>query len=403
MLDMLLEPFAYEYMVKAIVLSAAVGGMCAFLSSYLMLKGWSLIGDALSHSVVPGVAVTYALGLPYSAGAFVSGILAALSILWIRAITQLKEDAVIGFIFTTFFAIGLFIVSVNPTAVNVQEIVLGNILGIADEDIFQVAIIIGVCLLFMLLTWKNLLLVFFDEAQAVAVGLSPLRYKILFFCLLSACVVAALQTVGAILVIAMVVTPGATAYLLTDRFGKLVLIAVALGIITCALGAYISFFLDGATGGVIVSLQSLLFLLAFVFAPKYGLLRQKFGAAPQAAEETEPGHVWADQLVCRAARLPFHAECPAHRADCIHYLRAAFLLSGAQRLVADGRRSVARGAARYCAGLRVRHSAANRCIRFRLALLRGRRLPEKQQPSQRRHRDGHRVLRYVCARPRVVY
>ena len=279
MLDMLLEPFAYEYMVKAIVLSAAVGGMCAFLSSYLMLKGWSLIGDALSHSVVPGVAVTYALGLPYSAGAFVSGILAALSILWIRAITQLKEDAVIGFIFTTFFAIGLFIVSVNPTAVNVQE------------DIFQVAIIIGVCLLFMLLTWKNLLLVFFDETQAVAVGLSPLRYKILFFCLLSACVVAALQTVGAILVIAMVVTPGATAYLLTDRFGKLVLIAVALGIITCALGAYISFFLDGATGGVIVSLQSLLFLLAFVFAPKYGLLRQKFGAAPQAAEETEPGHV----------------------------------------------------------------------------------------------------------------
>lgn len=291
MLDMLLEPFAYEYMVKAIVLSAAVGGMCAFLSSYLMLKGWSLIGDALSHSVVPGVAVTYALGLPYSVGAFVSGILAALSILWIRAITQLKEDAVIGFIFTTFFAVGLFIVSVNPTAVNVQEIVLGNILGIADEDIFQVAIIIGVCLLFMLLTWKNLLLVFFDETQAVAVGLSPLRYKILFFCLLSACVVAALQTVGAILVIAMVVTPGATAYLLTDRFGKLVLIAVALGILTCALGAYISFFLDGATGGVIVCLQSLLFLLAFVFAPKYGLLRQKFGAAPQAAEETEAGHV----------------------------------------------------------------------------------------------------------------
>ena len=285
MLDMLLEPFAYEYMVKAIVLSAAVGGMCAFLSSYLMLKGWSLIGDALSHSVVPGVAVTYALGLPYSAGAFVSGILAALSILWIRAITQLKEDAVIGFIFTTFFAVGLFIVSVNPTAVNVQEIVLGNILGIADEDIFQVAIIIGACLLFLLLTWKNLLLVFFDETQAVAVGLSPLRYKNLFFCLLSASVVAALQTVGAIFVI------GATAYLLTDRFGKLVLIAVALGILTCALGAYISFFLDGATGGVIVCLQSLLFLLAFVFAPKYGLLRQKFGAAPQAAEETEAGHV----------------------------------------------------------------------------------------------------------------
>ena len=268
MMELLLEPFSYQYMVKAIALSAAVGGMCAFLSSYLMLKGWSLIGDALSHSVVPGVAVTYALGLPYSVGAFVSGILAALSILWIRAVTHLKEDAIIGFIFTTFFALGLFIVSVNPTAVNVQEIVLGNILGIADEDIFQVAIIIGVSLLFMLFAWKSLLLVFFDETQAVAVGLSPLRYKVLFFCLLSACVVAALQTVGAILVIAMVITPGATAYLLTDRFGKLVVIAVLLGVCTSAIGAYASYFLDGATGGIIVCLQTALFLLAFFFAPK---------------------------------------------------------------------------------------------------------------------------------------
>ena len=284
MMELLLEPFSYQYMVKAIALSAAVGGMCAFLSAYLMLKGWSLIGDALSHSVVPGVAVTYALGLPYSVGAFVSGILAALSILWIRAITHLKEDAIIGFIFTTFFALGLFIVSVNPTAVNVQEIVLGNILGIADEDIFQVAIIIGVSLVFMLLAWKNLLLVFFDETQAVAVGLSPLRYKVLFFCLLSACVVAALQTVGAILVIAMVITPGATAYLLTNRFGKLVVIAVLLGVCTSAIGAYASYFLDGATGGIIVCLQTVLFLLAFFFAPKYGLIRQRCFRQPENEE-----------------------------------------------------------------------------------------------------------------------
>ena len=284
MMELLLEPFSYQYMVKAIALSAAVGGMCAFLSAYLTLKGWSLIGDALSHSVVPGVAVTYALGLPYSVGAFVSGILAALSILWIRAVTHLKEDAIIGFIFTTFFALGLFIVSVNPTAVNVQEIVLGNILGIADEDIFQVAIIIGVSLVFMLFTWKSLLLVFFDETQAVAVGLSPLRYKILFFCLLSACVVAALQTVGAILVIAMVITPGATAYLLTDRFGKLVIIAVLLGMCTSAIGAYASYFLDGATGGIIVCLQTALFLLAFFFAPKYGLIRQRCFRQPENEE-----------------------------------------------------------------------------------------------------------------------
>ena len=275
MLDILLEPFSYEYMLKAIVISAAVGGICAFLSTYLMLKGWSLIGDALSHSVVPGVAIAYALALPYALGAFFSGILAALSILWIKSVTSLKEDAVIGFIFTTFFAGGLLIISLNPTAVNVQEIILGNILGIADEDMIQVGIIIVICLIFLLLFWKNLLLVFFDEVQAVSVGLSPIRYKILFFTLLSACIVAALQTVGAVLVIAMVITPGATAYLLTDRFSRLIIISVGLGVITSAAGAYISYYLDGATGGLIVCFQTALSLLAFFFSPKYGLLTQK--------------------------------------------------------------------------------------------------------------------------------
>lgn len=272
MLDLLLEPFSYDYMLKAMILSTAVGGICAFLSSYLMLKGWSLIGDALSHSVVPGVAIAYAFSLPYALGAFFAGILAALSILWIKSISKLKEDAVIGFIFSTFFALGLLIISLNPTAVNVQSIILGNILGIADEDIYQVAIIIGVCLVLLLLFWKDLLLIFFDETQAITVGLSPLFYKILFFTLLSACVVAALQTVGAILVIAMVITPGATAYLLTDKFKILSIIAILLGAVTSFVGVYISYYLDGATGGVIVTLQTLLFLAAFLFSPKYGLL-----------------------------------------------------------------------------------------------------------------------------------
>jgi len=272
MLEILLEPFSYNYMVKAIWVSAGVGGICAFLSAYLMLKGWSLIGDALSHSVVPGVAIAYSLSLPYSVGVFFSGILAALSILWVKSITKLKEDAIIGFIFTTFFAIGLLIVSLNPTSVNVESIVLGNILGISDEDAVQIAIITVISTILLLLFWKNLLLVFFDEIQAISVGLSPYRYKVLFFSLLSACIVAALQTVGAILVIAMVVTPGATAYLLTDKFHKLIIIAVCLGISTSIIGAYISYFLDGATGGIIICLQTLLFLLAFFFSPKYGVL-----------------------------------------------------------------------------------------------------------------------------------
>ena len=260
MLELLLEPFSYDYMFKAIALSGVIGAVCAFLSSYLMLKGWSLIGDALSHAVVPGVALAYAFSLPYAMGAFFSGFFATLAILAVKSITKLKEDAVIGFIFTTFFALGLFIISIHPTSV----------------DVNQVLIILGVTIVLLLFYWKDLLLVFFDEVQAKAVGISPLKLKIIFFSLLSACVVTALQSVGAILVISMVVTPGATAYLLTDRFGKLLIISSLLGGITSVVGAYVSYYIDGATGGCIVALQTLIFLIAFFFSPKYGLIPRRF-------------------------------------------------------------------------------------------------------------------------------
>jgi manganese/iron transport system permease protein len=282
MIEELLVPFTYDYMVKAMWVSALVGAVCAFLSAYLMLKGWSLIGDALGHAVVPGVAAAYLFGLPYSAGAFVAGGLAAASMVLVRARTKLREDAVIGIIFTSFFALGLLIVSLNPTAVDVQAIVMGNILGISDGDVIQVVIISLVSLAILILKWKDLMLVFFDENHARTVGINPRALQVLFFALLAACTVAALQTVGAILVIAMVVTPGATAYLLTDRFRNLLIIAVILGSATAAVGAYISFFLDGATGGVIVSLQTLLFLLAFFFAPKHGRLAARRRALREA-------------------------------------------------------------------------------------------------------------------------
>lgn len=281
MFEWLLEPFNYEYMRKAVGISALIGAVCAFMSAYLILKGWSLIGDALSHAVVPGVAIAYAFSLPYALGAFFSGLLATLAILAVRALSKLREDAVIGFVFSTFFALGLLIVSLNPTAVNVQSIILGNILGIADEDIVQLYWILGISTLLLLLFWKDLLLVFFDETQARAVGLSPLRYHILFFSLLSACVVAALQSVGAVLVIAMVVTPGATAYLLTDKFAHLATIAVVIGVASSAVGAYLSYFADGATGGFIVLLQTLIFLSAFLFSPKYGIIRHRFAKKSQ--------------------------------------------------------------------------------------------------------------------------
>ncbi len=271
-MNVLLEPFGYDYMVNAMWVSALVGCVCGFLSAYLMLKGWSLIGDALSHSIVPGVAGAYMLGLPFSAGAFLSGGLAAGAMLFLNHRTRLKEDAIIGMIFTSFFGVGLFMVSLSPTSVNIQTIVLGNILAITPSDTLQLAIIGGVTLLILLLKWKDLMVTFFDENHARSIGLKPLALKLLFFTLLAASTVAAMQTVGAFLVIAMVVTPGATAYLLTDRFQRLIVIAALLGAGTSFVGAYVSYFLDGATGGIIVVLQTLIFLAAFVLAPKHGLI-----------------------------------------------------------------------------------------------------------------------------------
>lgn len=268
----LLVPFSYDYMWKAMWVSALVGAVCAFLSAYLMLKGWSLMGDALGHSIVPGVAAAYIIGAPFALGAFFAGILAALGMAFVKQHSRLREDAIIGLVFTTLFALGLLMASLYPTSVSIQTIVLGNILAIADEDAMQVVIIAIVSFAILLFMWKDLMVTFFDETHARSIGINTRRVKLVFFTLLSACTVAALQTVGACLVIAMVVTPGATAYLLTDRFSRLILIAVTFGAVTSFVGAYLSYFINGATGGVIVTLQTLLFLATFYLAPKHGVL-----------------------------------------------------------------------------------------------------------------------------------
>ncbi len=281
----LLEPFAYGYMVNAIWVSALVGGVCAFLSAYLMLKGWSLIGDARRPASGPGVAGASRRGRPLARGATSPGGLAALVMLFLNQRTGLKEDTIIGLIFSGFFGLGLFMVSVSPVPVDVGTIVMGNILAISPADTAQLAIIGFVSLAVLLLRWKDLMVTFFDEGHARSIGLRPERLRLIFFVLLSACSVAAMQTVGAFLVIAMVVTPGATAYLLTDRFPRLLMLSVLIGATSSAAGAYLSFFLDGATGGIIILLQTLVFLLAFLLAPKHGLLagRRRAAAARQGA------------------------------------------------------------------------------------------------------------------------
>lgn len=284
----LFEPFTYGYMFNAMWVSALVGGVCAFLSAYLMLKGWSLIGDALSHSVVPGVAGAYMLGLPFALGAFISGGLAAMAMLFMSARSGLKVDVSIGLIFTSFFGLGLFMVSINPMAVSIDTITMGNILTISPGDTLQLAIIGFVSLAVLLAKWKDLMLVFFDENHARSVGLRPGLLKAVFFMLLSASVVAAMQTVGAFLVVAMVVTPGATAYLLCDRFPRLIMVSVLIGTVTSFVGAYLSFFLNGATGGIIVCLQTLIFLTTFLLAPKHGLLATRRKAARSLDEGAAP-------------------------------------------------------------------------------------------------------------------
>lgn len=275
LLQSLLTPFQYDYMLRAIWVSALVGGSCGFLSSFVTLKGWSLMGDALSHAVVPGVAVAYILGLPFALGAFVAGLLAAGTMGFIKAKSRIREDATIGIVFTAYFALGLILISLFPARVDLKVILLGNILGISDSDIWQVIAISAVTLLVLGLKWKDLMLFCFDPNQARTLGLRPGLLHVTLLSLLAATSVAALQAVGACLVVAMLITPGATAYLLTDRFGKMLWLSSAMGVATSLIGAYASYFLNGATGGCIVTLQTLVFLVVFVFAPRHGILAPK--------------------------------------------------------------------------------------------------------------------------------
>jgi manganese/iron transport system permease protein len=271
----LLAPFQYDYMLTAIWVSALIGGVCGLLSCFVTLKGWSLMGDALSHAIVPGVAIAHLAGFPFAVGAFFSGLIAAVGMGFIRARTALREDAVIGVVFTAFFAVGLYLISTHPSGISLKSVVFGNILGIADEDVRQVCIISGITLAVLALKWRDLVLFCFDPNQARALGINTTVLHFTLLTLLAATAVAAMQTVGACLVVATLVTPGATAYLLTDRFGRMLGIASAIGAVTGFLGAYVSYHLDGSTGGCIVVFQTLLFLAAFIFAPKHGLLASK--------------------------------------------------------------------------------------------------------------------------------
>jgi manganese transport system permease protein len=272
LMNWLIAPLQYGFMVKALWVSALVGLVCAALSCFMILKGWALMGDAVSHAVLPGVVLAYVMNIPLAIGAFVFGVGSVVAIGFIQSHTRVKEDTVIGLVFTGLFALGIVLVSKVKSSVDLGHILFGNVLGIGDGDIIQTVIIAAITLVTLALLRKDLILFCFDPTHARSIGLNTNFLYYVLLSLLSLTAVAGLQTVGIILVVAMLVTPGATAYLLCDRFDRMMLVAMTSGVFSSVLGTYISYHLDASTGGCIVVVQTLVFLIAMIFAPKHGIL-----------------------------------------------------------------------------------------------------------------------------------
>ena len=274
-IDWLLDPLTHDFMRRALMVSALVGGVCGLLSCYMTLKGWALMGDAVSHAVMPGVVVAYALGLPFSLGAFVFGVGSVALIGFIKQKSRFKEDTVIGLVFTGFFALGLVLVSKIKSNIDLMQILFGSPLGISRSDVNQTLIISFIVISILLIFRKDLMLYCFDAKHARSIGINTGILHYLLLTLLSLSAVVGLQTVGIILVVAMLITPGATAYLLTDRFDQMTLLAVISSSFSSIIGVYISYWSDIETGGSIVLVQTLIFLIAFLFAPRYGIFKNQ--------------------------------------------------------------------------------------------------------------------------------
>lgn len=262
MIETLLEPFGYGFMIQAFVVGAVIAAVCAVLSCFLVLRGWSLMGDAISHAVLPGIVLAYIAGIPLAIGAFASGLLCAVSTGWIKANSRIKEDTVMGVVFTGMFAVGLVIFSKTPSDLHLDHILFGNILGITNAQIAETALLSVIVLATILTLRRDLMLVCFDPSHARALGRPVKALTYLLLILLSLAIVAAMKAAGLILVIAMLITPGATAQLLTKRFDRMLGIAVLIAVGSSTLGIYVSFYADGSSAACIVLVQTLVFVTA---------------------------------------------------------------------------------------------------------------------------------------------
>ncbi len=272
LIDLLLEPFAFEFMVRAMIATTIAAVVCAVLSCWLVLIGWSLMGDAVAHSVLPGVVLAYLLGAPFALGALVFGVLAVLLIGLVRDTSRVKEDAAIGIVFTSLFALGLVLISVVPSQIDLGHIVFGNVLGVSLGDLAQIAILGGVALVILVVKRRDLTLYAFDPSHAHSIGISPRVLSALLLGLLALTAVVSLQIVGVVLVVALLIIPGSTAHLLTDSMGRMLVIAPIMAASCSLIGIYASFFLDVAPGGAVVLVNAVLFALVYLFGPRRGVL-----------------------------------------------------------------------------------------------------------------------------------
>ena len=258
----LLEPLSYPFMQRALIVSVSIGLVCSIFSCFLILKGWSLMGDAVSHAVLPGIALAYVVGIPLFIGAFIAGLFCAVTIGYVKEHSRVKEDAVMGIIFSGMFALGLVMLTKIQTDVHLLHILFGNVLGLTSYDLMETVIIAGSCTAIMILKRRDLMLFCFDPVQARIVGLSKPLLHFGLLILLSLTIVSSLKAAGIILVIAMLITPGAVGFLLARSFDRMMVISVTTSIFSCITGTILSYHMDVATAPLIVMIQSLFFLCA---------------------------------------------------------------------------------------------------------------------------------------------
>ena len=277
--EFLLEPFDYIFMQRALAVTVVASVVCAVLSCWLVLIGWSLMGDAVSHAVLPGVALAYIVGAPFAVGAVLFGFLAVALIGAVRGTSRVKEDAAIGIVFTTLFALGLVLISVTPSQTDLSHIIFGNLLGLSQGDLLQVIVLGAITFAVLVFKRHDFTLYAFDPTHAHAIGLNPRLLGAFLLGLLALTSVVALQAVGVVLVVAKLISPGATAYLLTDRFSHMLVLAPAISVACAIVGLYISYYLDAASGGMVVLTQGAAFTLVYLFSPRHGLIVARHNAA----------------------------------------------------------------------------------------------------------------------------